>query len=386
MEILEYEHQRPPLGERLQIPSPGRERFATTVTAEHCPTLEPDERAEVRLDPAGVARVVDRIGDRHSQLLRRLRLAVPLEDPGLRLDDFRERPERDPVAVGKTAALAPRDQLRVCVDDPPELVHEPALAHSRDGDERDQLWDPLVPRAIERVAKNGELPLATYELGTRVVGDINAEAGARLLCLPDRNRIGLPLGVDRLDLAVVDRLPGRSIRRLVDEHAVDGSGGLQTSSSVDDIARRNGLTLLGSRSQPDERLSGRDPDPELDSFLSRVPADRKGGSHGTFGIILVRHRRSEQRHDRVADELLDRAAVALELGAQPFVVGPQDLLDVFRVELLRPRREADEVGEKDRDNLALSTRFGHALSLGRLEVRGEPGAARVAVHRGVLGA
>src|SRR4029077_14188265 len=128
-------------------------------------------------------------------------------------------------------------QLRVGVDDPLELVHEPALAHPWDGDERDQLWDPLVPRAIECVAKNRELSLATHELRTRMMGDVDAEAGARLQRLPDRNRIGLPFGVDGLDLSVVDRPPSRSIRRLVRQHAVDGSGGLETSSSVDDVAR-----------------------------------------------------------------------------------------------------------------------------------------------------
>jgi hypothetical protein len=84
VEILEHEHQRPSLGERLQIPPPRRECLATTVTSEHRFALEPNERAKVRLDPAGVTRVVDRIGNRGSQLLRSLRLGVSLEDPGLR--------------------------------------------------------------------------------------------------------------------------------------------------------------------------------------------------------------------------------------------------------------------------------------------------------------
>src|SRR3989442_15549614 len=107
------------------------------------------------------------------------------------------------------------------------------------------------------------------------MADVHAEAGVRLARLPDRNRIGLPFGLERLNLAVVDRIPRRSIRRLVDEHAVDGSGGLQTCSGVDDVACRNRLTLLGFRGEPAERLSGRDPDPKLDPLLSRVLADRK---------------------------------------------------------------------------------------------------------------
>jgi hypothetical protein len=56
-------------------------------------------------------------------------------------------------------------------------------------------------------------------------------------------------------------------------------------------------------------------------------------------------------HDGVADELLDRAAETLELVSQPLVVGTQDRLDVLRIELLGPRREADEVGEEHGDDL-----------------------------------
>ena len=42
--------------------------------------------------------------------------------------------------------------------------------------------------------------------------------------------------------------------------------------------------------------------------------------------------------------------------AQPLVVRAQDRLDVLRVERLGARREADEVGEEDRHDLALAPR------------------------------
>jgi hypothetical protein len=45
----------------------------------------------------------------------------------------------------------------------------------------------------------------------------------------------------------------------------------------------------------------------------------------------VRGRRAEEGHDRIADELLDGAAVALELGANALVVRPQDRLDVLGI-------------------------------------------------------
>ncbi len=112
----------------------------------------------------------------------------------------------------------------------------------------------------------------------------------------------------------------------------------------------------GLRVEPDERLAGRDPDPQLELFLERELADRERGADGALGVVLVRGRRAEQRHHRVADELLDGAAVALELRAHALVVRPEKRLDVLGIHRLGACREADEVAEDDRDDLALAAR------------------------------
>ena len=70
----------------------------------------------------------------------------------------------------------------------------------------------------------------------------------------------------------------------------------------------------------------------------------------------MRGRRAEQRHHRVADELLDGAAMALELGADALVVRAEERLDVLGIHRLGPGGEADEVAEDDRDDLALAAR------------------------------
>ena len=64
--------------------------------------------------------------------------------------------------------------------------------------------------------------------------------------------------------------------------------------------------------------------------------DRECGANGAFGIVLVRNRGAEDAIDRVADELLDRAAVALDLRPQARVIGRERRSHVLRVELLRP--------------------------------------------------
>ena len=106
-----------------------------------------------------------------------------------------------------------------------------------------------------------------------------------------------------------------------------------------------------------------DPDLEL-ALLSRPVADGKRRANGALRIVLVRQRRPEERHHGVADELLDRAAVALELGTQALVVRAEDRLDVLGVERFGARGETDEVGEEHGHDLALAARAHCTLSTG----------------------
>ena len=73
--------------------------------------------------------------------------------------------------------------------------------------------------------------------------------------------------------------------------------------------------------------------------------DREAGPDGTLGVVLVRDGRAEDGHDRVADELLDGAAVALDLLAEAREVRADAGTDVLGVGLLRGGSEADEVAE-----------------------------------------
>ena len=127
----------------------------------------------------------------------------------------------------EAATLAPRDELGVRVDDLGELVHEPALSHSRDGHQSDELWDPLVAGALECVSQDGELALAADELGAHVMGDVDAETRSCCERLPYRNRLGLALRVDRGRIAVLDRLARRAVGRAVHQDPVDGSRALE---------------------------------------------------------------------------------------------------------------------------------------------------------------
>ena len=94
------------------------------------------------------------------------------------------------------------------------------------------------------------------------------------------------------------------------------------------------------------------------------------GADCAFGVVLVRDRGAEDRHHRVADELLDGAAEALELVPEAGVVRAEQRAHLLGIHLLGARREADEIGEEHGHDLALL----EPRLLGRRERR----AARVA--------
>ena len=158
-------------------------------------------------------------------------------------------------------------------------------------------------------------------------------------------------------LGVLDDVPGRAIRRLADEHAVHRGGGLQPGRRVDDVAGCHPLALGGPRTEQDERLAGVDGDAHLQVvLLARPVPDGEGGADRPQRVVVVRDRGPEERHHRVADELLHGPAALLELAAQPLPVRREHGADILRIELLRARGEPHEIGEEHRDDLALLPR------------------------------
>jgi hypothetical protein len=85
--------------------------------------------------------------------------------------------------------------------------------------------------------------------------------------------------------------------------------GLQAAGGVHEIAGDHPLVRRPDR---DGRFAGQDSGPGLDPGIER--ADRvdklEGGPDASLGIVLVGGRGSPDRHDRVADELLDGPAIA----------------------------------------------------------------------------
>ena len=91
------------------------------------------------------------------------------------------------------------------------------------------------------------------------------------------------------------------------------------------------------------------------------------GAHRAERVVLGGDRDAEHGHHRVAHELLDRAAVALEDHARGLVVAPHEGAQRLRIGAVADRGRAGQVAEQDGDDLP---------HLARRRRRGERCAAR----------
>jgi hypothetical protein len=210
-------------------------------------------------------------------------------------------------------------------------------------------------------------------------GQVDAVARTGRDHFPDRDRLRLPLGLNRLSLAVLDHVVRRPIGGLSDEDAVDRRGRLEAGGRVDDIPGRHALPFRSPRAERDQRLAGvhRQSELELILLLADPVKDRERRANGSLRIVLVSGRRAEERHHGVADELLDGAAEALELFAQPGMERGEQPAHVFRIELLGASSETDQIGEQHGHDLALLARLGEGSLEGCAAGTAKTGASRI---------
>ena len=326
VQVLEHEDERPLLGERLEEAPPSGEGLVRPLGPVSPGVSRPTSSRRWPSSQCASAGSATAAATASRSLCLGPLGIVGLEHARLRLHHLAERPQAHSFAVRQRAALPPQRQLRLMVDPLEELPDEAALADPGDADERDELGLALSARAVQRADQRLELvrsrPTRDVPPSWRTSTPKPAFASSA-----SQTATGsvFPFASIGAALAIVDRALGRSVGRVVDEDRADRRGGLQARCGVDHVARSHALARLGSGPERDQRLAGGDPDPHLElALLGERVADRERGAHGPLGIVLVRDRGAEHRHDRVADELLDGAAVPLELGAQARVVRLQE--------------------------------------------------------------
>jgi hypothetical protein len=157
----------------------------------------------------------------------------------------------------------------------------------------------------------------------------------------------------------------RAVRAAWEMRTAVGVLGLQARRRVHDVTCDHRLASARAGVDVHERFPGVDGDADLEpAVLDEAVTNRERRPDRAFGIVLTCDGCAEHRHHGVADELLDGPAALLELRAQTLVVRAQDRLDVLRVQRLGTRREADEVGEEDGDDLALASGVHRTRSTG----------------------
>jgi hypothetical protein len=363
VQILEHEHEWTSCGDCLEEPTPGRERLGSTVAAQLVRRREAGKWREVLGDPERLARLGDDVLDGDSKLGLDRRGRVGSQDARLRFDGFGESPEGDPVSVGEGAALAPEDHLRPAINVLEELPDQAGLADSGRTNERDEPWLAAEHNLVEHVDEHLELARPADERAG-VPEAVCADSPTGGDHLPDGNRGGLSLRAKLRPGPKVDLKARAAIRALVDENPVDRRGRLNPRSGVDNIAVCHCGAVLRADVERDDRFSGCDPDADLElgrAFVAEARdrlAHRVGGANRALRVVLVRGRSAEKRHCRIADEFLDRAAVAFELSPDAGVVRIHDPSHVLGVELLRELREPDDVDENDTDDLPFERGLG----------------------------
>ena len=251
-----------------------------------------------------------------------------------------------------------------------ELPRQPRLADAGDAHGRDEVRRLLVGGGVEELLHEAQLAIPSDER--------RLEAGRLERALParhyaqramQRHRLLLPLQLVRARSLVDDGGLARPPCRLADEHGSRLRLRLDARRSVHEVARDHALpfgterdrSLAGEDARAGRKLGRADLVPEGRDGCDEV----EGRTNRALGVVLRRGRRPPDRHDRVADELLDGAAVQLNEPAAGVEVAREELAHLFRIAALRQGREADEICEEDRHEAALSGGSGGRSGRGR---------------------
>ena len=160
-------------------------------------------------------------------------------------------------------------------------------------------------------------------------------------------RVAFALQRQRLDRLHLDGVAGQAQRRPVEQSLTGLRGLLEARGHVHGVTCRQPLRRAG------DHLATADADSALDAQCGQRRLHLRRRPQRAHGIVLVHRRQPEDRHHRVADELLDDPAVALDDRLHALEVAREQGTERLGVERLAESRRSGDVTEQDRDDLAL---------------------------------
>ena len=384
LHVLEGEHRRIRLGKALEEETPRSEQILPVA---RLVLRKPQQLAETGLDECTLVRIEDVFGERRPELLSCRAGLLVFRNPAAHANHVRQSPVGDALAVGEAATPVPVDRLGDPIEVLVELPREARLADAGNPRHRNQVCLALVGGRMEELLDPAKLAVTPDEGGLEALRLQRAsKARNDAARLPQRDGLLLALELEGPGLLVDDRLLGGAPRRLADVDGAGLGGSLHTRSGVDEVACDHALALGADR---DRGLAGQNAGPRPERFLADILAKRRDGGHeiergpnGPLGIVLGCCGRPPHGHDRVADELLDGAAVERDDPPAGLEVAREQLAHLLRVSRLGQRREPDQVREEHRYEPALGrrrlTRGGSGRRGGRVRSRRQRRAALAA--------
>jgi hypothetical protein len=346
VQVLDQQHQRPAPGLRQQEPAQRVERAApdgrrvergqrwiTGGQAERVPEVERQRHVELErfhpqldLGRRRVGRLVDR-------------------DPAGVAHQLEQRQVGDPRPVRQAAAL---EHGRVGLGQPAQLVRQPGLAQAGFPGQADQLA-LTVQNDLQRLPQLGQLTVPPGERAQLVAGGDGGGTGAQAG------------HAQRVDRALFDLNRRHLLEREVAAHQVGGllaqqhrarlGRGLQPGRQDGGVPERGVVDPEVVTDRPDHDQAAVDPDPDIHLGPR---GDAEGGQDRAPRVILVRDGRPEQRHEPVAEELVDRALIAVHLAQRAPEEPVDDQVKLLRAQLRRQGARPHDVAEQHAHVLALT--------------------------------
>ena len=261
--------------------------------------------------------------------------------------------EGDALAVGEAAATEDGRPIAHLVE---EGRHQPRLADAPDAEDGEQLTGVVAHRPLEGAPQQRELSFPPDHGCVEVPGEPGRPR--RDLDEAEREqRIGLSLGGHGLDRVHDHRVAHEREGGFSQQDLARSGGLLEARGDVHRVPRRDPLVA-----GPGHDFAGVHPDPAgegdpviaAEVVVQRVERRAHVGCrpHRPERIVLVDLGNAEDRHDRIADELLDGSAVTLDGGPHRVEEALHHSSQRFRVEPIAHRGRADDIAEDDRDRLA----------------------------------
>ena len=193
-----------------------------------------------------------------------------------------------------------------------ELPGEPRLADPGRTDDRDEPSPPFPGRRVEEVLDEAQLVVAADEWRFERLRPVaSADLGDEAERSPRGDGCGLALERLFAGRLECDRARRGALGRLADKHGPGRCDRLEPGGRVDEVAGDHPLVRCPDR---DSSLAGQHPGAGRDARPERLDCVDKlqAGPDRPLGVVLMGDRRTPDRHDRVADELLDRPPIAAD--------------------------------------------------------------------------